>query len=164
MKKDCEKILFGYKLAPSYGRFGKDDGGFSIAIYPDGKAIYKTYIFADIDKSQKLYSLSNNAIEKIKVIWDGYKTEIDNFQEHTNNGSCDGDGNFFIFNGKQITTWNIEFADENELKTNNPNYYFEYLSVIKQENMMLLIFSKIIEILETQGIYLTLYSIKFITK
>ena len=41
IKNAHSDVIFGYGEIPASGRAGKDDGGFSIAIYPDGKAIYK---------------------------------------------------------------------------------------------------------------------------
>ncbi|MGN0604839.1 MAG: hypothetical protein ACI4I2_12765 [Oscillospiraceae bacterium] len=51
-KVEYKDVLFGYSCTPSYGYYGKDDGGFSIEIYPDGKLIHKTYIFDGIEKNR----------------------------------------------------------------------------------------------------------------
>lgn len=48
IKNAHSDVIFGYGEIPASGRAGKDDGGFSIAIYPDGKAIYKKYVFDQI--------------------------------------------------------------------------------------------------------------------
>lgn len=64
-------------------------------------------------------------------------------------------------NGKRIITWNIDYCDEDELKKANLDYYREYLPVIKQQNKMIIIFAKISEILEKQGIDLKIYEVNF---
>lgn len=154
-------ILFGYFCVPSCGWFGEDDGGFSIAIYEDSRLIHKTYIFDCIDKTETEYKISKNSIDAIKILIRKYQNDIDTFDENLDNGSCDGEGNFFIFNGKRIITWNIEYIDENELKIINPDHYEEYLPVVRQENKLLLLFFKIIEVLEKDGIELNLYEVNF---
>lgn len=43
----------------------------------------------------------------------------------------------------------------------NPGYYKKYVSVVKQQNKMLIIFVKIAEILEDQGINLNINKVAF---
>ena len=155
------EILFGYMNTPSYGCFGEDDGGFSIDIYPDGKLIYKTYIFDMIEKTKRELKLDFESIENIVTVLSTYEKDIATFDEHIDNGSCDGNGNFFIFNGKRIITWNIEYFDEDEIKKLNPKYYEEYLPMIKQQNLMIEIFARVSEILKKQGINLRIYEVNF---
>ena len=115
-RKNFSEIMFGYMDTPSYGCFGEDDGGFSIAIYPDGRLVYKTYIFDEIEKTIREFKINSNSVERILEVLTTYEKEIYAFDDHIDNGSCDGDGNFFIFNGKRIITWNIEYSDEDEIK------------------------------------------------
>lgn len=156
-------VLFGYWCVPSYGYFGKGDGGFSVKVYADGRIVHNTYIFSRIVKTETEYKISKDSVAAIETLMEEYQTDIDSFDEHLDNGSCDGMGNFFIFNGKQIITWNIDlgYADEDELKKNNPSYYEKYLPVVKQENGILLLFSKITKILKKNGVNLNLYKVKF---
>ena len=159
--KDYSGIIFGYMDTPSYGCFGEDDGGFSVSIYPDGRLIYKTYIFDEIEKTKTEIRLLDGIVDEIKAVLEENQNDIDGFDYHIDNCSCDGDGNFFIFNGKRIITWNIDYCDEDELKKINPDYYKEYLPVVKQQNKMIIIFAKISEILEKQGIDLKIYEVNF---
>ena len=159
--RNIEKILFGYYNCPSCGYFGVDDGGFSIDIFPDGKLNYTTYIFDKKEKTRQEYMLSVKTIDKIKKVLDENKAVIESFDEHTDNGSCDGNGHFFVFYGKEFITWNIEYHDEDELRKSNQPYYNEYINVIRQENKMIIIFSKITEILEDEGMYLNLHTVSF---
>lgn len=155
------EVIFGYMDTPSYGCIGKDDGGFSVAIYPDGKLIYKTYIFDEIEKTKREFKLDLKTVDRIAGVLAAYEQNIKNFDEDLDNGSCDGSGNIFIFNGKMIVTWNIDYYDEDELKKSNPEYYKAYLSVIRQENLLMEIFFRVSKILKTRGIDLRLYEVKF---
>lgn len=159
-KKDYSDILFGYLLTPAYGFFGMDDGGFSVAIYPDGRLVHKTYVFDRREKTRTEYLLPDEVIEQIAVVLEEYAPEIADFDEHVSNGSLDGYGNFFVFNGKHIISWNIELNDEEEVRKKNPEYYHEYLSVMQQENTMLFIFYEVIEILEKIRIKLNLHEVE----
>lgn len=160
-KKDYSNIMFGYMNAPSYGCFGRSDGGFSVEIYSDGTLIHKMYIFSRKEKTNTMLTLPLNAIEEILSVLDENRTDIVNFEEHIDNGSLDGSSNEFIFYGKCIITWNIEYCDEEELMERNPQYYRDYLQVIRQQNKMLFIFEKICEILEKNGIKLNLYQVNY---
>lgn len=160
-KKDCGDIVFGYMCAPSFGFFGQSDGGFSVALYSDVKLVYKTYIFDKREKDKEELYVPTETVEQIKAVLCEHQTDIDGFQEHVDNGSLDGDGNFFIFSGKEFIVWNITYSDEDELKENNPGYYKKYVSVVKQQNMMLIIFVKIAEILERYGINLNVNKVAF---
>ena len=60
-----------------------------------------------------------------------------------------------------IVTWNIDYYDEDELKKSNPEYYKAYLSVIRQENLLMEIFFRVSKILKIRGIDLRLYEVKF---
>lgn len=159
-EKDYKNILFGYLSTPAFG-FRNSYGGFSVAVYEDYRLIHKTYIFDCIDKTETAYKISESSVTTIKMIINKYQKDIDAFDTYLDNGSFDGVGNFFIFNGKRIITWNIKYIEENELKKINPDYYEEYLPVIKQENKILLLFFKIVEILEREGIKLNLHEVNF---
>ena len=159
--KNHKDILFGYFNGPSCGFFGMDDGGFSVDVYENGKVIYKTYIFAQTVKTETEYKISKDAVAAIRSLMEDHQTDIDSFDENIDNGSCDGSGNFFIFNGKEIITWNIDHSDEDELKQNNLSYYNRYLSAIRQENKILLIFDKAVKILKSSGINLSLENVSF---
>ena len=159
--KNCSDILFGYFNGPACGFFGMDDGGFSVDVYESGKVIYKTYIFDQTVKTETEYKISKDAVIAIRSLMEKYQTNIDSFDDNIDNGSCDGSANFFIFGGKRIITWNIEYYDENELKKKNPSYYKGYLSAIRQENQILLIFNAVTEILKSSGINLDLSKVRF---
>ena len=64
-----------------------------------------------------------------------YASEIADFEEHVSNGSLDGYGNFFVFNGKHIISWNIELNDEEEVRKKNPEYYHEYRHVMQRPDL-----------------------------
>ena len=68
-------ILFGYMNTPSFGEEG-DDGGFSIAIYPNGQLIYKTYIFDEIEDTRWEIELDLETVKDISKVLSFYKQEI----------------------------------------------------------------------------------------
>ncbi len=161
-KKDTVKeILFGYLCTPACGWQGKDDGGFSVAVYADGRLVHKTYIFCDIDKTTTEYKISDVSVSKIKALLEKYQADIDAFDEHLNNGSCDGEGNFFVFHGKEIITWNIRHVSVWKLRMFNRDYYKEYLPVVRQENKILLLFFAAAKILKKDGVRLSLDKVSF---
>lgn len=156
-----ENILFGYSCTPSYGCFGMDDGGFSVEIHSDGSLWHKTYIFDMKEKTKSEHAISEKTIKKINEILNKNSAVIKNFFEHISNGSLDGSCNRFVFLGKEIISWNVDRCDEEEVKERNPQYYNKYISVIKQENLMLDIFEQIVAVLKTEGIDLKIYSVSF---
>lgn len=115
-KKDYSDMLFGYLLTPAYGFFGMDDGGFSVAIYPDGRLVHKIYVFDRREKTRTEYLLPDEVIEQMAAVMEEYTPEIADFDEHISNGSLDGYGNFFVFGGKHVISWNIELNDEDEVR------------------------------------------------
>ena len=153
-------ILFGYMITPFYGADG-DDGGFSIVIYPNGKVIYKTYIFSEIEETRREYELDLDTVKNISKGFSFYEQEINKLDDEIDNGSLDGCEYIFIFNGKKIITRNIQYLDEDEMKEFDPEYYKEYLPVIKQQNMIIEIFAMVSVFLETQGIDLILNEVNF---
>ncbi len=153
-------LLFGYSYFPACGEIGDVDGGFSIEILNDRKVIYKTYMYNGKEKSISKYKVSKKTIESIEKIIALYQAEINAIEEHIDNGTCDGYGNKFVFREKEILTWNIEWHDETELKKKNPQYYNKYISIIQQENILLLIFARIRKVLIKQGIFLTIEKVK----
>lgn len=100
-------------------------------------------------------------LEKIKWILSSYGSEISNIPNKLYNGTCDGNGNAFIFMDKEITCWNIQYADIEEVKDRNPQYYEIYRANIQYENTTLDIFEEVTKVLEVIDIKLSLYSIKF---
>ncbi len=102
-------------------------------------------LYRSCDNSHSLYTLSAEPHHQS--------------DEHVSNGSLDGYGNFFVFGGKHIISWNIELNNEEDVLEKNPECYHEYLSVMQQENTMLFIFYEIIEILEKVGIKLNLHEV-----
>ena len=154
-------VLFGYTCVPAERFFGEDDSGFSVEVYADGQMLYKTYIFPEIEKERKEYLISPAAVFDIARILERHHKNIKSFKKSLNNGSCDGNGNYFIFSGTQYTTWNISHKNEMMTKIINPDYYKEYKPVIRQENQMLQIFDEIAAILKRHGICLSLDAITF---
>lgn len=153
--KFSENVLFGYAITPAGPCCLGDDGGFSFEVFEDGSLIYKTYIVDRSDgteKERKKYKVPAKAVSSIKKLLDESQTDIDSFDEHLDNGSCDGDFYYFNFKGKTVCVLNIEYCDEEEIKKNHPNHYKEYLPVIRQENRILLLFEKIMDILEKYGV------------
>ena len=155
-KDEYKNILFGYSLLPAYGWYGEDDGGFSIAVYTDGRFIYKTYIFDQIDQTETEYKLSSASVSALKALMAKHRKVIDAFDSHLSNGSRDGYGNFFVFNGKQVTTWNICYT--------NPIlslFRKEFRPVVKQENKILSIFYAASKVLKNDNIDLKLNEVSF---
>ena len=74
--KETKKILFGYMQSPSYGEIAEDDGGFSIDVYKDGKVIYRTYIFDNIEKTTEVFYISKRAVKRIKNIINNNSRQI----------------------------------------------------------------------------------------
>lgn len=123
--------------------------------------IYKTYIFDEIEETRREIELDLETVKDISKVLSFYKQEINELDEDIDNGSLDGYGNFFIFAGKRIITWNIQYLDEDEIKKLDQEYYEEYLPVIKQQNLIIEIFCMIAEILDTEGIDLRPYEVIF---
>lgn len=159
--KEIEKILFGYMQLPSYGEMAEDDGGFSIDVYEDGKVVYKTYIFDNIEKTMEVFYVSKEIISSIKKILEDNAQQIENLERNIDNGSCDGDMNEFIFKGKRVVVFNIEYSNEEFVKNQNINYYNKYLKEIRQQNFILDIFKRIQKVLNDGGIKLNLYNVLF---
>lgn len=154
-------IIFGYQTGPSYGEIEEQDGGFSIDILLNDIIEYKTYIFDNKEKSLETYKIDNNSLCKIKDIVNFHKNKIDEIPNHLDNGSCDGDGNFFTFMDKKIIAWNIQYTDIEDIQKKNLSYYELYRENIKYENTILIIFAEIINVLEVIGIHLNINSINF---
>lgn len=155
-KNEHRDILFGYSNVPACGREGKDDGGFSVAVYKDGRLIYKTYIYDQKDRTETEYKLSAGSVSAIKALMKKHQRAIDTFDSYLYNGSCDGYGNFFIFNGKQVITWNISYR--------NPLFLIFCMgcfSVARQENKILSLFFTVTEILKNDGISINLNGVAF---
>lgn len=159
-EKEKSKIIFGYMNTLAYGRYGEDDG-FSVFVYPDGKLVYKTYIFSEVEKTKTELKLSDDIVKEIIAVLEENERDINDFDNDIRNGSWDGGCNKFIFSGKEILTWNIEYHNEDELQKRSPDYYKRYLKVIRQQNKILILFSKLSYILEKQGIDLRIYEVYF---
>ena len=172
-KKDnnCEHVVFGYFSMVSMGWDDRDYGDFSIEIYPSGKLIYKTYLFSGIEKSKTEYSISIHSVQAIKAVIEKYQADIDSFDQQLRNGTDDGTGDYFIFEGKKLITWNIQHTSKflimleevrRKVDPNYPDYpNGEWLAALKQENKILSIFSKIVQILKEEAIFLRLGEVKF---
>lgn len=160
---DYKDVLFGYYCLSAWGCFGKDDGGFSVEIYKDGKMIHKTYIFDQEEKTRTEYKISDESVAEIKSILKMHSSNIDSFDKHINNGSFDGAFTNFVFNGKEIVILNIDLIEHIDIKyiKKNPDYTEEEMSVIKQEYEITLLFSKITSILKKNGVMLSLDGVNF---
>lgn len=160
-KSELERILFGYSNLPACGWEGKDDGGFSVEIYEDGRLIYRTYIYDQINRTEMEYKLSYGSVSAIKTLLEKHQKVIDTFDSHLHNGSYDGCENCFIFKGVQVITWNICYI--------NPLFFFlfifcrekEYLLAAKQENRILSLFFRVTEILKNDGVDINLDAVTF---
>ncbi len=154
--KRQDNILFGYSCTPSYGFYAEDDGGFSVEIDINGVVTYKTYFFDFIEQTRSTIKLSPNTIKRIRNILENHAETIENLNNQLNNGSYDGLCNRFIFSGKEIISWNIQFIHIWLAIIVNPDYYKKYVNEIKQENTVLYIFKLITKVLKHEGIKLTL--------
>ena len=159
-----DNVLFGYMCVPTEGLFGEDDGGFSLEVLTNGRLVYKTYIFSEIENTRIESQISPSALYEISMILEKHQKNIKSFKKILNNGSCDGYGNYFIFFGKQYITWNISFKNEIATKILNPIFYKRYKSVIRQENQLLRIFADIAAVLGQQGIHLKIEEVSFDNK
>ena len=119
--------------------------------------IYRTYKFDHIEVAKKSYPISPDAVGKIQHILGGDEALIANLNPRLDNGSCDGCCNRFVFNGKEIISWNISKSDIEELKKRNHPYYREFKENVEQENSVLELFDLITPILKDYGFTLTLY-------
>lgn len=161
--KESEKILFGYSCTPSCGFEGENDGGFSIELDINGILLYKTYLFDFIEQTRSTTQLSAKTVKGITDILERYTKIIARLSPNLNNGSCDGYCNQFIFSGKEIVSWNIQYTNRLTAVA-NPVYYIEYGRNIKQENTVLSIFELITEKLKYEGITLALNKVCFSSK
>ena len=155
-----KSVIFGYAFTANEGCFGVDDGGFSVELHEDGTFIHKTYVFDFIEKTRKEYVLTDETVEKIKRSLFEIITDLENFPNHIDNGSCDGSCSTFAILGKEITDDNISYTDIDEIKVENPRYYDEYKNVIEQESLLLYLFCSVSKLLENECIELYLDSIK----
>ena len=151
-----EPILFGYSYLPLYGRSG-DDGGFSIVVYRDGRLIHKTYIFSEIDNTTTEYQISEDSIFAIKALMQQERETIGTFDNCRN--SCDGSENSFIFDGKQIIIWNIDYTNPSLLASCEEKSRL----ILKQHNKILSLFFKVTKILQNDGIDLDIHEVNFTT-
>lgn len=158
MNKD--NILFGYSCTPACGFF-KDEGGFSIEIDKNGILIYKTYLFDFIEQTRTTIKLPLKTIYKVHEIMKKKAFIIQQLNTQLDNDSDDGVCNRFIFDGKEIVAWNIEFTNEAWTARKNPSYYQEFETNIKQENEVVKTFKLIAKVLKKNGIVLTLDKIRF---
>lgn len=152
---NLRSILFGYSQQPACG-FSGEDGGFSVTVRRDGKLIYKTYLFPEEENTRAEYKLSPRSVSALKALMRRRQKVISRLDSNVYNGSFDGDGNFFIFRGKHITTWNISYT--------LPLFYpflKEDLPVVRQENQILSLFFAARRILRRDDIDLTLDSVTF---
>lgn len=157
--KRKNNILFGYSCTPSCGFYGVDDGGFSIEIDKKGMLVYKTYLFDSIEQTRTIINLSSNTTYRIRKILKKHADIIKKLNTHLDNASDDGVCNQFVFAGKEITAWNIEFTDEAVMAEENPNYYHEFAHNIKQENTVLQIFELVVNELINERIELNVEEI-----
>ncbi|MBQ8824423.1 MAG: hypothetical protein IJZ64_04240 [Ruminococcus sp.] len=95
------KILFGYRL----GNAGccedeVDNDGFSLVIYENGIAEYKTYVFNNIQIEYEKFYINLKIVEEIKSIIYKNRRKIKSLDDYIYNESCDGSMNKFIFGKK----------------------------------------------------------------
>lgn len=141
-----KRILFGYRLSNASCCTYGDDDGFLFAVYEDGTAIYNKYIVPDTVKRSRNFRLSDMTVSEIRNIIDINKRKIMSFDKDIDNGSCDGDFNEFIFDGKKISTLNI--CDDMEfIFLFNPADYIKHYHVIRQEKQIIRIFREICAVL-----------------
>lgn len=74
--------------------------------------------------------------------------------EHIDNHSCDGVGNFFVFDGRRVTDWNIEDY-EGQVSEDDMNYE----NVAMLETAVINIFREIAKVLQEEGIVMKLEKI-----
>lgn len=154
--EEVKKTLFGYSNVPACGWYGEDDGGFSIAVHEDGTVIYKTYLFDMLPQTKTVYQVTDGTVSAIKAFLQKRDKTIQAFSSHLDNGTYDGEGNYFVFNGKEIIVWNIHYT--------NPLFFMlmgNYLPAAKQENRLLSLFFKVAKILKRDGIDLSLDQVSF---
>lgn len=158
-----EDILFSYYMTPSYGFFGKSDGGFSVEIYSNRQIIYKTYVFDEIEKTRNNYLLSQAAIENIKKLYKDNQNEILSLDESYDNDILDGVGYFFTFCNKKIITWDIDSVNEKYIKKIYNKQYIDdtYVNNLEKQRFILYMFKKITKILKIEGFTLNLNKFKY---
>ena len=160
--RKLESPVFGYAcLSAGEECFGADVGDFSIIINKYGILEYRKYLFAEILNKETFYELPEKAINEIIEILEKHKSEIASFTD-TDNGSCDGAFNYFLFGDKWVESLNIDETDDiDEVKERNPRYYDEYLENMIMENQILSVFDEINTVLKKYGVDLSLNSVKF---
>lgn len=152
--ENVESVLFGFLNTPSCGWEGEDTGGFSIDIYPDGRTICKSYLFDRIEIYRKELQISEESVAKITSVLKSFSRIIKRFNSNYDNGSCDGNGHFFILSGEEYTAWNID--NEYDLRFVTFCYIFRiFTALVNQGNQMNLIFLMVSAILDDEGITLT---------
>jgi len=163
-KNGAGDILFGYMGTPSWGWRGKSYGGFSAAVYADGRIIHKTYFWGCIVDTETERMVSKDTVAAITGLLEEHQAEIDAFDERLDNDLLlDGGIDYFIFNGKKISSFDIYFGftERERLKENNPSYYEQYRPVLDQEYKILSIFFAAAKILKSDGVNLDLDGVSF---
>lgn len=161
-KRNFRKCVFGYAcMMADEGETDGDYGEFSIIIYKNGILEYREYLFDEVLKNEKLYMIPERIVKELIGLLESNKQMIKGLNEYTNNGSCDGSLNYFIFYKKLVSAFNIDYCEEGLVTDDICQYPPNYLECIKQENLILSLFDKICSILKKIDINLTLESVKF---
>ena len=138
-----EKVLFQYKTTPSFGFFGKY-GGKSISVYSDGNVVESKYVFGrDEAVEERIISCVPELADVIDCLIISYEEELRRIPDKLSNGTLDGSHDCFQFRDKIISSWTIQKCDIEEVKEQNPSYYYQYKENMLYENMVIEIYNEI---------------------
>lgn len=156
-----KKIIFGYYLYPSFEWPDMENAGFSVRLFANGTLVCQTYSLnrkrEPTVKNSRMLKISEDSVSSITRILAGYAKEIDALPEFTNNGSCDGCFNEFVFCGKYVSSLNINRTDLTDVMLDDPKCYETFRFDMTDENTILDIFTKICEAMHSDGVKLYLY-------
>lgn len=145
-------VLFSYDTFPAFGT-PDDDRGYKLIIFRDGKLLVLVReAFQQMHQYEK--NLPEKRMHQLQEIMNKYQWFIKKMPEHIDNHSCDGVGNFFVFDGRRVTDWNIEDY-EGQVSEDNMNYE----NVAMLETVVINIFRKIAKVLQEEGIVMRLEEI-----
>ena len=108
---------------PSQRCLGDNDDGFSVAIYSDGRLVYKTYIFDEIEKTNREFKIDSNSAESILEVLSTINQTLMRLMNTQIMVLVMEMKTFFIFNGKRIIIQNIDYSNEDEINKVKPECF-----------------------------------------
>ena len=144
-----KRIIFQEKRMPTFG-FTGDIGGSALTVYEDGEVVKTVYLFGDEEEihSEETLCVKPDLADEIEDYIFANKKPISMLPTYLENGSCDGDLQYFTLRRKRIRVHNLWRHNLEEIKERNPLAFFEYQKTLEYENMLMDIYEGITGILK----------------